>query len=78
VSSGVVLSGVVWLLDAKGWAFAGQVPLELVQEAGLAEPPVAMDAEDLGRLAGGDRVANLLDQPGAVELVVERRFVVEQ
>ena len=59
-------------------AVAAEIPLQLLQEAGLAKAPVTMDADHVRRLAGGDGIADLADKRPAFELVEQRRFVIVQ
>jgi hypothetical protein len=60
------------------WAPAGEVKLHLVQEAGLAHSAVAVDGEDLRRLAGRDHPADLGDELLTLQPVEEGGFVVER
>jgi hypothetical protein len=52
--------------------------MDLVQEAGFPQSPVAVHAKNLRRIAVGCRVADLANQLPPVEFVQEDRFVVAE
>ena len=52
--------------------------MQLMQETGLAQPPVPMNAKHVGRLTAGDDIAQFLNELLPPQLVHEHRFVVVQ
>ena len=72
------LSDSVLLILALLWAFANEIPLNLLQEAGLPEASVAVQAKHLRWAAGGDCISDFLDEGSATKLVNQSRLVTMQ